>query len=110
MAREVEELLERAGEAAAFLRAIAHEHRLAILCCLESGPLSVGDIADQLDLSQPKVSQHLMRLRAEHLVTTQRDGTTIFYELSSQPARSIVGALKQAFCPPVAAAKKTRRA
>ncbi len=106
---EAEKLLLKAGEAAAFLRAIAHEHRLAILCCLESGALSVGDIAAQLDISQPKVSQHLMRLRAEHLVKNRRDGTTIYYELASKPARAIVGTLKEAFCPPDAAPRRTRK-
>jgi DNA-binding transcriptional ArsR family regulator len=94
------DLLAKAAEAAAFLRALAHEHRLAILCTLEAGPLSVGEIAGQLGLAQPKVSQHLMRLRGEGLVAARRDGTSIFYEVASDPAREIAGVLKAAFCPP----------
>jgi len=95
------DLLAKAGEAASFLRSLAHEHRLAILCVLEDGPLSVGEIALALALAQPKVSQHLMRLRAEGLVATERDGTTIHYRIASQTAREIAGVLKAAFCPPV---------
>lgn len=95
-----QDLLAKAGEAAGFLRALAHEHRLAILCCLEDGPRSVGEIAALLDLAQPKVSQHLMRLRSEGLVATTREGTSIFYEVASEPAREIAGVLKAAFCPP----------
>jgi DNA-binding transcriptional ArsR family regulator len=94
------DLLAKAAEAAEFLRALAHEHRLAILCCLEDGPRSVGEIAEMLDLAQPKVSQHLMRLRAEGLVATQREGTTIYYEAASETAREIAAVLKAAFCPP----------
>ncbi|WP_374380796.1 ArsR/SmtB family transcription factor [Dongia sp.] len=93
-------LLEKAGEAAALLRALAHEHRLAILCTLEGGAMSVGDIAATLGEPQPKISQHLMRLRAEKLVRTRRDGTTIHYEIASDTARAIAGVLKEAFCPP----------
>ncbi len=94
------DLLAKAREAASFLRSLAHEHRLAILCVLEEGPLSVGEIALALDLAQPKVSQHLMRLRAEGLVATDRDGTTIHYRVTSEPARAIAALLKLAFCPP----------
>lgn len=93
-------LLEKAAEAASFLRALAHEHRLAILCSLEGGALSVGEIAAALGEPQPKISQHLMRLRAEKLVCTRRDGTTIHYEIASDTARAIAGVLKDAFCPP----------
>ena len=94
------ELMEKASEAAAFLRALAHEHRLAILCCLEDGPRKVGEITAMLDMAQPKVSQHLMRLRAEGLVVTERDGTSIYYSIASKPAREIAGVLKKTFCPP----------
>jgi len=97
---EPTDFLAKAGEAAAFLRSLAHEHRLAILCVLEDGPLNVGEIALALDLAQPKVSQHLMRLRAEGLVTTERAGTTIHYSVTSEPARAIAAVLKAAFCPP----------
>ncbi len=93
------DLLAKAAEAAAFLRALAHEHRLAILCCLEDGPRKVGDIALMLDMAQPKVSQHLMRLRAEGLVTTERDGTSIYYSIASKLAQEIAGVLKKTFCP-----------
>lgn len=93
-------LLAKAGEAAEFLRSLAHEHRLAILCALEGGPLSVGELAAELDLAQPKVSQHLMRLRAQGLVAATRDGTTLHYRVTSATARAIAALLKAAFCPP----------
>ncbi len=100
------DLLAKASDAASVLRSLAHEHRLAILCVLEDGPLSVGEIALALDLAQPKVSQHLMRLRAEGLVATERAGTTIHYRVTSDPARAIAAVLKAAFCPPI----RSRRA
>ncbi|MDY0872230.1 ArsR/SmtB family transcription factor [Dongia rigui] len=97
---EADDLLAKAAEAASFLRGLAHEHRLAILCTLAAGPLCVGDIGAALGMAQPKVSQHLMRLRAEGLVATERDGTSIYYRIASKPALEIAGVLKKTFCPP----------
>jgi ArsR family transcriptional regulator len=102
-------MLAKAASAAAFLRALAHEHRLAILCILEAGPHRVGDISQALDLTQPKVSQHLMRLRAEGLVATERDGTSIYYRIASKPALEIAGVLKKAFCPPSRGRKHSKQ-
>lgn len=99
----------KASVAAAFLRALAHEHRLAILCCLEDGPRKVGDMTLLLGMAQPKVSQHLMRLRAEGLVATERDGTSVYYRIASKPALEIAGVLKKAFCPPERARKHVNR-
>ncbi|MBI2256241.1 MAG: helix-turn-helix transcriptional regulator [Proteobacteria bacterium] len=97
---DVDDLLAKAAQAASFLRGLAHEHRLAILCVLATGPHCVGDIGAALGLAQPKVSQHLMRLRADGLVASERDGTSIYYSIASKPAQEIAGVLKKAFCPP----------
>ena len=91
-------MLDRAGEAADFLRSLANEHRLAILCALEGGAQSVGDLAELLGLSQPNVSQHLSRLKAQGLVKAKREGTTIYYSAGSGAAGAIVQVLKAEFC------------
>jgi DNA-binding transcriptional ArsR family regulator len=109
------DIVAKAGVAAAFLRSLAHEHRLAILCALEAAPMNVGALAAALGLAQPKVSQHLGKLRDQGLVAATRRGTSIEYRAASGAARSIVAALQAEFCPPVlpaaqlAAAPKPRR-
>jgi ArsR family transcriptional regulator len=103
------DLLAQAAQAAEFLRSLAHEHRLAILCLLEGGPRSVGAIAAGLGLSQPKVSQHLMRLRAQRMVSATRSGTTLHYRATSQTALRIAAALKAEFCPPEDAPNRRRK-
>ena len=72
-----------AAQAASFLRTMANEHRLAILCALGEGVRSVGELADLVGASQPNVSQHLAKLKALQLVEARRDGTTIRYSLAS---------------------------
>lgn len=93
-------MLAKAAEAASFLRSLAHEHRLAILCALIDGPRAVGDLATGLGLAQPKVSQHLAILRAQGLVSATRQGTSQVYAVADDTARAILASLQAAFCPP----------
>jgi DNA-binding transcriptional ArsR family regulator len=92
-----------AERAAEFLKALAHQSRLLILCILAEGEKSVGELEELLSLRQPTVSQQLARLRADGLVATRRDGKTVYYSLASEEARIIVGAVYDVFC------RKTRR-
>jgi DNA-binding transcriptional ArsR family regulator len=97
-ATDAERMAAKAKQAAAFLKALAHESRLMILCILSQGEKSVTELERKLDLRQPTVSQQLARLRADGLVATRRDGKTIYYSLASADARTIVGAIYQVFC------------
>jgi ArsR family transcriptional regulator len=88
------------GEATSFLKLLAHEGRLEILCLLVDGGRTVGEIASCLGLSQSAVSQQLMRLRAEALVVAHREGRSIRYVLGRPETVIVIRALQQAFCPP----------
>src|SRR5665647_2036663 len=77
-----------AKRASDFLKALAHESRLMILCILAEGEKSVSELEAILDLRQPTVSQQLARLRADGLVSTRRDGKAVYYNLASQEAVS----------------------
>jgi DNA-binding transcriptional ArsR family regulator len=95
---DVDRMAERAREAAEFLKALAHESRLLILCNLLTGEKSVGELEAVLDLRQSTVSQQLARLRLEGLVEARREGKTIYYSIASDKVRSIIGALYVTFC------------
>jgi len=87
-----------AREASEFLKALAHEGRLRILCRLIGGERTVTDIEKLLNLRQPAVSQLLARLRADGLVETRREGQNIFYSLARPEVRDVIGVLYPAFC------------
>jgi ArsR family transcriptional regulator, virulence genes transcriptional regulator len=95
---ELDRMVENAKRASAFLKALAHESRLMILCILAEGEKSVSELEDLLSLRQPTVSQQLARLRADGLVSTRRDGKAIFYKLASEEARTVIGAIYDVFC------------
>lgn len=92
-----ESLNERAGMAAALLKAMANRHRLMILCHLQDGERSVGALESQLDLSQSALSQHLAKLRQAGLVRTRREAQTIYYSLASVEARHVMTTLQELF-------------
>ncbi len=89
-----------AAEAEELLKAMANRHRLIILCQLIDQERSVGELASILDLRDANVSQHLALLRKDGLVSTRREGQTIWYSIASAPARRLVETLYQVFCAP----------
>ncbi len=95
---ELDRMVGNAKRAAYFLKALAHENRLMILCILAEGEKSVSELEDILSLRQPTVSQQLARLRADGLVSTRRDGKAIYYNLASDEARIVIGAIYDVFC------------
>lgn len=99
-AEEMKSMMESAETASSFLKALANENRLLLLCLLAGGEKSVTELESLLDLRQPTVSQQLARLRADNLVSHRRDGKTIYYSLASAEAREVIGLLYQLFCAP----------
>jgi DNA-binding transcriptional ArsR family regulator len=96
--QEFDRVMSNAKRAGKFLKALAHESRLTILCILAEGEKSVSELEGLLSLRQPTVSQQLARLRADGLVSTRRDGKIIYYNLASKEARVIIGAIHDVFC------------
>jgi len=91
-----------ADEASELLKALANRHRLLILCQLIDRERSVGELAEFLGIRDSTVSQHLALLRRDGLVAARRDGQTIWYSISSTPARALLRTLYRAYCGPTA--------
>ena len=97
---DIRRMASQAREASEFLKALAHESRLMILCDLLHGEKSVGELEALLARRQSAVSQQLARLRLEGLVSARRDGKTIYYSIASDKARAIIAVLYDTFCNP----------
>ncbi|MEE4298222.1 MAG: metalloregulator ArsR/SmtB family transcription factor [Pseudomonadales bacterium] len=89
---------DRLLEAAGVLKLLSNPKRLAILCHLRDGELSVGELATLVELGQSALSQHLAKLRQEQLVTTRREGQTIHYALASHEVEAIIETLHGLYC------------
>jgi len=62
---------------------IPHGTGAALLRALALGDRTVTELVRRTGLSQPNVSNHLARLRERGLVTSQRQGRQVFYQVSS---------------------------
>jgi DNA-binding transcriptional ArsR family regulator len=90
-------LIANAESAAAFLTLMGNEKRLLIVAYLIEGEMSVGAIAEKVQLSQSALSQHLAKLRAVDLVETRRDRQMIYYSCKSEAARELLHMLEGIF-------------
>lgn len=91
-------MAEKAEQAAQLLSAMANPTRLLILCALVEGEKPVNDLVARTPISQSAVSQHLGKMRALGLVTTRRDGQTIYYRLASEEVSAVLSTLYALFC------------
>ncbi|HTX89888.1 MAG TPA: metalloregulator ArsR/SmtB family transcription factor [Anaerolineales bacterium] len=92
-----------------FGKAIADETRQKImkLCCCKW--ISVSDIVQQLDVTQPTVSHHLAILREAGLVDVREAGKQTFYQLNQERITVCCGRLMMNFAPGDAATEAIRK-
>ena len=66
------------------MNALGDPNRRAIFESLREGPLAVGELASELPVSRPAVSQHLRVLKEAALVTDAKTGTRRLYRVNPQ--------------------------
>jgi DNA-binding transcriptional ArsR family regulator len=70
-----------AASAEDVLKALAEPRRQQILRLVRATPRSVGEIAEQIDITQQAVSQHLQVLKDAGLVAVRKHGTRRLYAI-----------------------------
>jgi DNA-binding transcriptional ArsR family regulator len=73
-----------AEEQANYCKVFSNARRIQILWALADRELSVGAIAEAVDTSIQNVSQHLSLMKAHNVVTSRREGQTIYYRVERQ--------------------------
>jgi len=64
-------------------KTLANDKRQMILGALRTDELSVGELVERTGISQANLSQHLSIMKAHGAVRARRDGTRVFYSISS---------------------------
>jgi ArsR family transcriptional regulator len=95
---DIDALRRSAGAATSFLRILANEDRLLLLCQLTEGERCVSDLESLTGIGQPTLSQQLGVLRSEGLVKPRRDGKYVFYTLGDMRVLPMLDALHAMFC------------
>jgi DNA-binding transcriptional ArsR family regulator len=74
--------------------ALSEPSRRRILDLVRERERSVGELVDELELSQPGVSKHLRVLREAGLVSVRRDGRLRWYGLRAEPLGEVAAWLE----------------
>ncbi|MEN3304829.1 MAG: hypothetical protein V7603_1031 [Micromonosporaceae bacterium] len=82
---------------------LADPTRRAIFERLAQGPCSVGELAGELPVSRPAVSQHLRALKEAGLVTDRAAGTRRIYQVNPTGVANLHGYLDQIWSDALAA-------
>lgn len=98
-AADVAKMEAAAERASAMMKTLGHSGRLMVLCNLADGERAVGELAEDVGLSQSTLSQHLARMRSEGLVTTRRESQTIYYRLADGDVHKLIKSIYKIFCP-----------
>jgi len=94
----VEDILTNAGQAEKFLKLLANQNRLMLLCSLLGEELCVTELNERVPLSQSALSQHLATLRAAGTVAGRREGQTIYYRIRDPRVVRMLETLADLFC------------
>lgn len=73
-------------------RGLADPARLSVLVALTEGPRTVGELVEETNLGQSSVSAHLACLFECGLVTREREGRYVRYELAGAEVRALLAA------------------
>ncbi len=71
-------------------KAIADPSRREILRLLRKGEMTAGNLAQRFDMTKPTMSHHFSVLRDADLVTSRREGQTIWYSLNTSVLEDVI--------------------
>ncbi len=89
-----------AAEASGFLKQLASEQRLMILCHLADGEKTVSELQHLVGLEQSSISQHLARLRKQGVITARRNSQSKHYSISDDKVLQVIELLHAIYCQP----------
>ena len=97
---------------AKLFRGLGDVSRLRVLEAVRDGPLSAGDVVRRTGLSQPNTSMHLGCLAECGLVTWERQGKFVYYEITDKRAVKLLDQAEELLlqvAPLIAACPRYRR-
>jgi DNA-binding transcriptional ArsR family regulator len=92
-----------------FAKALADETRQKIMNLVCCQWLSVNEIVEQLNVTQPTVSHHLAILRDANLVNQREEGKQTFYSLNQERVAFCCGQLMIKFAPETETAETVKK-
>ena len=90
---------EQIDAVAKILKSMSHPIRLKILCLLQDGEMSVGDIRNEVETTNANVSQHLNILRNQGIIDFRKDANFIYNRITDKRILDLIMNMQKVFCP-----------
>ncbi len=91
------DVLSHCEDVSAIFASLAHPTRLKVLCLLMSGEQRVSELTQFCRISQPAMSQFLLRMKRDGLVTNRREGVEVFYRIVDPRLIQLLGAARDIY-------------
>lgn len=91
-------LFHQCEEVSRVMKSLSHPVRLKILCSTLSGEQSVSSLTAACEISQSAMSQFLKRMKDEGLLSSRREGTSIYYRIVDKKLLALLKAVKEIYC------------
>jgi ArsR family transcriptional regulator len=78
------------GETDSVFKALSDPTRREIIKHLRRGPLTSGDIAERFPVAWATISRHLAILRQAGIITAEKNGNSVRYELNATVLQELV--------------------
>ncbi len=80
---------------AEFFKTLGHPARIRVLELLSEREQAVGEMLPEVGVEAANLSQHLAVLRRAGLVATRKDGSSVFYSLTSPEVAELLRVARQ---------------
>lgn len=87
------------AEAAECLKTLAHPVRLRIVQLLLSGRYTVGELAEDCQIADNAMSDHLRLLQRCQFLTSERDGRRVYYQVAEPHLAELMACVEGRFLP-----------
>ncbi|MCW1941563.1 metalloregulator ArsR/SmtB family transcription factor [Bacillus anthracis] len=87
----MKEKMEKYEKVAEALKVLAHPVRLTLVdIMLTKGPTNVTTMYERLQMPQSTISQHLSKLKSAKIITGNRKGLEIYYQVADNRTKTIL--------------------
>lgn len=89
--------LDALADASEWLRVIGHPHRLRMIQMLSHSQYTVGELAEACGVPSAMASEHLRLMQHCGLLSSQRDGRRVYYQIVEPQISEILKCVKQRY-------------
>jgi ArsR family transcriptional regulator, virulence genes transcriptional regulator len=85
-------------EVCLILKSLSHPQRLLVLGHFLSGSKTVGELVERCGASQSQMSQFLIRMKLEGLISSEKDGKYQVYSLADKRLIRLMKTIQAEYC------------